>query len=98
VSGGTILFGAIVCGIISMLIGQKKNFKMPESFLLGALLGIIGIVIMLVRSPQLPKAPAGMIAVKCSRCNAVSNVPLHQDQFECWQCKNSEPMSKAVLS
>ncbi len=93
-SGGTILFSMIDCGLIAMFIGQKKNIHSFRSFLMGALLGLIGIVIMLFLAKGLPKAPVGMTAVKCSRCNTVSNVPLHQDTFECWQCKNT--MSKAV--
>ena len=39
-----------------------------------------------------------MIAVKCSRCNTVQNVAMKQATFECWQCKTTEPMSKAVRS
>ena len=39
---------------------------------------------------ELPKAPKGMIAVKCSRCRTVQNVMMKQPTFECWQCKTVE--------
>ena len=61
-------------------------------------LGLIGIVIIILLPTELPKAPKGMIAVKCSRCNTVQNVTPSQATFECWQCKVTEPMSKAVRS
>jgi LSD1 subclass zinc finger protein len=86
-SGGAIVFWLIVCGIIAMFIGQEKHINMFGSFVLGALLGVIGIVIMLFLPKELPKAPDGTTAVRCPRCNTVQNVPLNQAQFECWQCK-----------
>jgi hypothetical protein len=58
----------LICTIITMLIGRKKNIDMVGSFVMGALRGLIGIVIMLFLPTELPKAPKGMIAVKCSRC------------------------------
>ena len=88
----------LICAIITMLIGQKKNIDPFASFVIGALLGLIGIVIMLFLRTELPKAPKGMIAVKCSRCNTVQNVAMKQATFECWQCKTAEPMIEAVRS
>jgi hypothetical protein len=35
----------------------------------------------------LPKAPPGMRAVKCPRCNTVQNIPETRPEYECWQCK-----------
>ena len=32
----------LICGVISAAIGQRKNLPVGESFLWGALLGIIG--------------------------------------------------------
>ena len=52
----------LICGIITLLIGQKKNMGSIVAFALGALLGVIGIVIMLFLPSQLPKAPKGMYA------------------------------------
>ena len=65
-------------------------------FALGALLGVIGIVIVLFLPAELPKAPNGMLAVKCPRCTTVQNVRLGLgDTFECWQCKAIEPVAES---
>ena len=58
----------------------------------GWALGILGVIIIICQKPGLPPAPAGMRPVKCTRCNAVQNVPLGQIQFECWQCKTVIPL------
>jgi len=58
----------------------------------GALLGIIGVIIVICRRPGLPQAPPGMRAVKCPRCNTVQNVPEKQRVYECWQCKASNEL------
>ncbi len=83
----TIIVFCLIFGAITAAIGQKKNLPVAESFLLGALLGIIGLIIMIFRRPGLPKAPPGMRAVKCPRCNTVQNIPKTQPEYECWQCK-----------
>ena len=87
---GSLIVIGLICGIITMLIGQKKNIDTFGSFVIGALLGVIGIVIMHFLRTELPKAPKGMIAVKCSRCRTVQNVMMKQPTFECWQCKTVE--------
>ena len=94
----TVVFVALVCGLITMLIGQKKNMGLFGSFIIGALLGLIGIVIMLFLPTQLPKAPKGMYAAKCCRCSAVQNLPIRQAEFECWQCKTVQDVFKGALS
>jgi hypothetical protein len=86
----------LICGAIAAAIGQKKNLGTGESFALGAILGVIGIVIVLIQKPGLPPAPAGMRAVKCPRCNTVQNIPRSDTGYECWQCQNSVSV-KAVL-
>ena len=88
----------LICGIITLLIGQKKNMGSIVAFALGALLGVIGIVIMLFLPTQLPKAPKGMYATKCCRCTAVQNLPMGQAEFECWQCKTVQHVIKGVRS
>jgi hypothetical protein len=80
----TIFMVLMVCGIISGLIGQSKDRSLGGSFAWGAILGIIGIVVMVLAQPG---APEGMSAAKCPRCNAVQNVRSGQPSFECWQCK-----------
>jgi hypothetical protein len=87
VSGGSFIFGLLVCGGIAALIGQRKNFNVFHSFLFGALLGPFGIGILIAQRSNLPNAPPGMIAARCLRCSAVQNISSDQMTFECWQCK-----------
>ena len=82
-----IIVASLVCGGIAALIGQTKNLPVRGSFILGAALGIIGIIIVICEKPRLPQAPPGMLAVKCPRCNAVQNIPQQQPEYVCWQCK-----------
>ena len=82
-----IIVGCLIFGTIAAAIAQAKNLPVNRSFLLGALLGIIGIVIVICQKRGLPTAPPGMRAVKCARCNTIQNVPLIEPVYECWQCK-----------
>jgi hypothetical protein len=84
---GTLIVIWLICGAIAAAIGQKRNFNLAHSFVLGALLGVIGVIIVIVQRPNLPKPPPGMRAVQCPRCNAMQNIPDGQTTFECWQCK-----------
>jgi len=84
-----LIFWALIFGVITAVIGQKKNYPVGESFLWGALLGIIGLIVVVVRRPRLPIAPPGMRAVKCPRCNAVGNRPETEPRYVCWQCKTA---------
>jgi DNA-directed RNA polymerase subunit RPC12/RpoP len=77
----------LIFGAITAAIGQRKNLPLGGSFALGALLGIIGLIIVIFQKPGLPTAPPGMRAVKCSRCNTIQNIPETQPEYECWQCK-----------
>jgi len=49
----------VLCGGICAAIAQKKNLNVRKSFTRGALLGVIGIIIVLKQEPGLPKAPPG---------------------------------------
>lgn len=87
----------VICGVITLLIGQKKNINPVGSFLMGGLLGLIGIVIMLLLPAELPKAPLGFLACKCTRCRTVQNVPMGRgEEFECWQCKTTQSVTEAI--
>lgn len=86
----------LICGVIAVLIGQKKNINPFGLFALGALLGVIGIVIVLFLPAELPKAPPGMLAVRCPRCTTVQNVRMGLGEtFDCWQCKAVEPVAES---
>jgi hypothetical protein len=88
------------CAVIAALIGQSKNRSVVGSFLLGLILGLIGIVIIALMpkkaaplgyytppAPVVPAAPPGMRPVQCPRCNAAQNIPVADTSYECWQCK-----------
>jgi hypothetical protein len=92
---GTFLTVWLICGGVAAIIGQKKNFNVAHSFLLGAVLGVIGVAIVAVQHANLPKPPPGLRAQQCPRCNAVQNVPEGQPTFECWQCKQVSGVTKA---
>jgi hypothetical protein len=77
----------LACGGIAAVIARAKNHSVLGPFVLGALLGIIGILIVAVQPSGLPTAPPGMRAVKCVKCSAVQNIPEDQTAFGCWQCK-----------
>ena len=49
----------LICGVIAMLIGQKKNQNLFGSFVTGALLGLIGIVLMLRVADRTAQGPRG---------------------------------------
>jgi ribosomal protein S27E len=83
----------LACAAICMMIASRKNNSVLGAFFLGAILGIIGIIIVIAEKPGLPAAPHGMRAVKCTRCNAVQNINRGQPQFECWQCKAVIPLA-----
>jgi hypothetical protein len=64
-----------------------KNRNTVAWFVLGVLFSIISILIVAVLPKQLPKAPAGMDAFRCRRCNAVQNVAIDEIEYQCWQCE-----------
>ncbi|MET4431565.1 hypothetical protein [Mycolicibacterium sp. 624] len=76
----------IVCGGVGAAITNSKNRGVGVGLVLGLLLGIIGVLIAACLSKELPKPPAGLIAVQCLRCNANQNIPAGQPHYECWQC------------
>jgi ribosomal protein S27E len=82
----------LACIAICMMIASRKNNSVGGAFFLGAILGVIGIIIAIAQKPGLPAAPRGMRAVQCTRCNAVQNIHQGQPQFECWQCNMVIPL------
>jgi hypothetical protein len=81
-----LLVRCLIWGAITAAIGQSKNYPVGESFAWGALLGIIGLIVVVCRKPALPPAPPGMWVVKCWHCNAVQNVPHTQTEYSCYRC------------
>ena len=103
INWGTIIIIALICGAITAVIGQRKNIPASESFLWGAFLGVVGVVIVACMKPRLPDAPDGMRAVQCPRCNAAQNVERDASSYDCWQChtrngvKSPEPKPGATV-
>ena len=85
-----IIIIGLICGAVTLAIGRGKNIPTSEAFLWGALLGVIGIVVVLCSKTR---APMGMKAIQCPRCNAVQNVRTDQAEYECWQCKSVESLA-----
>lgn len=85
---GVVLIIAIwlVCAVGGAVLSGRKNTGASTGFLIGLVLGPIGLLIVALWKPGLPAAPAGMRSVKCPRCNAVQNMPTFDTTFECWQC------------
>jgi hypothetical protein len=76
-----------VCGAIGYNMAWRKNRPGVEGLLWGALLGVIGVIVVALLPAGPPRAPAGANALACPRCNAPQNVPKGVPTFECWQCK-----------
>ena len=77
----------LICGVVAAVIGHRKNLSVGQSFALGALLGIYGVASVVSDKPGLPKAPPGMRAVRCPRCNAVQTIGETEAGYQCSQCK-----------
>jgi hypothetical protein len=82
--------GFCISGAVGALIAEHKNQSRGVGFLLGALLGFIGLAIVSLLPKDLPKAPPGKWALQCPRCNAVQNIYDEDEIFTCWQCKHQE--------
>ena len=93
--GTLAIFGFILlfCGLIAVKIADKRSLSAPFIyFLLGVLLGPLGILAAAIAPSGPPRAPEGTKAVVCPRCNAQQNVPAADASYECWQCKLAVPV------
>lgn len=73
-------------GVIAGAIGYSKTQQTSSFvafFVLGALFPLIGIIIAAVSGQG---APAGMVRVKCPRCDAAQNVAHDAPGMRCWRC------------
>ena len=95
---GLIVFLWIVWVALGLVIANHKNRSVGEAIALTVILGLIGVIILLCLPTELPKAPPGMYAVKCSRCGAGQNLPMGQAEFTCWQCHTTQQVARGVLS
>lgn len=77
------LVGWIICIIAAIIIGNAKGRPPADSFMFGAVLGLIGVILVAVLPAP---APHGMRKVKCPRCDANQNIPEDDEQYACWQC------------
>ncbi|HEX7823527.1 MAG TPA: hypothetical protein VF477_01365 [Mycobacterium sp.] len=77
----------LVCGGASSAIAGGKNLSAGSYFVLGFLLGPIGLIVAAAATPREASAPIGQHAVICPRCTARQNVDVASREAECWQCK-----------
>ncbi len=76
---------SLVCGLIASEIAFNKGLSTGGYFLLGFLLGPIGIIGAAVATPG-RTTPKGLVAVHCPRCSARQNVAPNSPGYQCWQC------------
>jgi hypothetical protein len=79
----------VICGIVAAKLGEAKNRSFGESFAIGLILGVFGVVIVALLPPGVP---TGMRAVMCPRCNTMQNISGGQSEYECWRCKANIPI------
>ncbi|WP_333894505.1 hypothetical protein [Mycolicibacterium gadium] len=89
---GLYLIYGIICAAVAEHIAKRKNLPTTLYAVLGIFFGVVGIIVAAVATPGTPPPPKGMQAVQCARCNAVTNIPVGDPTFECWQCKRRVPM------
>ena len=75
---------AMLIGLVSAAIADRKNRSQTGFFLLGCFLPILGIVFAIIAAPGVPE---GRRPVSCPRCNVRQNIPNADTEYECWQCK-----------
>lgn len=93
-SDGLIAFVVVawlLCAVTAAGIAIRKGRSGLGFFLLGLLLGLIGVIIAAVINGEMPP-PKGSRATSCPRCNARQNIERGQDEFECWQCGIEVPV------
>jgi hypothetical protein len=84
---------SIICAAVAEGIVKRKNNDSTVLYAaLGFFFGVFGIMAAAAATPGDLPAPKGMQAVRCIRCNAVTNIPEGAPMFECWQCKRAVPM------
>ncbi len=71
----------IICGIIAVMIGWTKRYATAFSFLLGLLLGIIGIIVVTILQPRSAEAAANSEALVNYK-KLLDNGGITQEEFE----------------
>jgi phage FluMu protein Com len=88
-----VLVVLVGCGAIAGAVAHRKQLGFGKFFVLGFLLGIFGILWAVLIPPG---APAGMRSVTCRQCNKRQNIPVSQNEFQCWQCKFLNSVGPAI--
>lgn len=87
---------ALACAVISGYIAKSKNRDFTTYFVLGLFLGPIGLIAAAASPTAVPRAPRGMVAHTCPRCNVRQNIPATSSVYECWQCKTSTKVKPLI--
>lgn len=82
-----LVFVWLTWGAIGAYLSQQKGRGPGEGFLLGVVLGPLGLVIEIWQAPKPPKPPTGRRVATCPVCNATQNIKLEAARYECWRCK-----------
>jgi hypothetical protein len=86
----------VIITFLGVIIAEQKNRSWIEGLLWGGLLSVVGLIILAVMPSAPAPPPAGTQAVQCPRCNAIQNVPRTDDEYECWQCHQRNPLNRRV--
>lgn len=84
-----VLIWCAVWGSVCALIAQAKHRSVKAGYLWGFFLGAIGLSVVALQAPgnqPLPSPRPGWVARRCPRCNAVHNVKVGAERFDCWRC------------
>jgi hypothetical protein len=79
------LVWGIIWSIIAALIGRARGGDAVGAFLIGALPGLIGVVLVALLPRRAPGAGWAQ-RVKCGHCGARQNSRIDGDHFDCWKC------------
>ncbi|UGT62397.1 hypothetical protein [Nocardia asteroides] len=76
----------VVCGFVAAAIASSKRHSWWGFFVLGILLGLLGVLVAVIIPRSAPKVPPGLRQVHCPRCTALQNVARELSSYQCWQC------------
>ena len=99
---GLVVVSALLFGIASSIVGSRKGMA-GSGFALGALLGPIGLIIVLVSAGNRIQCPAcreliHADAIKCRHCGVAIEKPLPGPQIICDQCGTRYPAEDSGCS
>lgn len=83
-----LLLVCAICALVSMTIAEGKRLSSWKWFLVGFLLGPLGVVTALLID-EAPWVPQDRRRRQCPRCSVYENVHVDAESYDCWQCGTS---------